>query len=201
MWHLTGLYVPRYGVYMVTRATPFRFEDEVLEKADAIAWHETRRRAGNLTRAIPRAQAVRLAIEEAYEARRDAITADEVAWRSLLDRAGGSTAMLTLHGVGVGEPRPETVTETTDRGRRAVLRTPPRYDELRVTMQINGDPVDARLLTEDDGEHLTSVFLTDSAGLARVYLGTLSRFVDGDRPAYADRRLYSLADELGLPHR
>lgn len=201
---------------MPTKNSVFRFEDEILAQADALASHESRR-AGNVTHGVSRAEAIRRAIRHAYQDALPQIEADRRAWDGLLALAGetiakrverdddhatfepdretfvrenGAAALLVLRGDGIGE-------QTSDGG---------LWERLAVTAFIGDEPIDLPLRVGGSGVSAiadvnepgsgTSVFLTDAEGVAHVYLGTLSRRRDEGR--YADRRLYSLAADLGF---
>jgi len=160
----------------------------------------TRERAGNAGGTVSVNEAIRTAIREAHEHRAGQLGADRAAWAELVARAGGETALLTLHGEGAEEPLPERRSKgTTPDGRRAVYVTPPRWKKMRVTAALDGIPIDVPLLVEEPpmADLHFDVFLTDAAGAARVYLGPLSRIVEG-HPAYYDNRLFRIARDLGL---
>lgn len=177
----------------------FRFTPDELESLEVLAGHLTRQRAGNVTPKVSRAEVVRHALAGLLERAAQQIAADHSAWTALVG-IGGETAMLTLHGEGQGEPLPEERTRfTTPDGREAVHVTPARWAKLEVTAKIDGHPVELPLIVEEPetSDLIVDVFLTDQDDEARVYLGPLSRIVES-HPAYYDRRLHSLADELRL---
>lgn len=157
----------------------------------------TLERAG---RAISVNEAIRTGIREAHERRAPRLAADRAAWAELVGRAGGETALLTLHGEGDGDPLPEVRGKgTTPDGRAAVYVTPPRWAKLRVAATLDGTRVDLPLVVEEPpmSDLHFDVFLTDRAGVARVYLGPLSRIVE-KHAAYYDNRLFRIAADLRL---
>lgn len=168
---------------MATKTTPFRFEDEVLTQADAIALHEARRTS---TADPNRSQAVRLAIAEAYAARQPAMEADLAAWNALVEMAGSPAAVLALDGVGVGVPL-----EAGDG-------LPKRWAELEVSVTLDGHPIDVPIVVEPLGRLSVAVFLSDQDGTAKVYLGPLSRQFE-QYDAWYSNRLFRIAADLRMP--
>jgi len=193
---------------MPTKNSVFRFEDEILAQADALASHESRRAAGNVTHDVSRAEAIRRAIRHAYQDALPEIEADRRAWDALVVLAGetivkrverddahatfvggreravrdsGAAALLVLRGDGIGEPTSEGL-----------------WERLAVSASIGDEPIDLPLEVVDEGT-LANVYLTDAEGVAHVYLGTLERQAHEGRAANSDRRLYSLAADLGFP--
>lgn len=165
---------------------------------DALAEHLTRRRAGNVTRAASRSEAARVAIAEAHERAADQMAADHAAWRALV-RLAGERAGRRL---GRTPDEPEWPALVQANGTAAMLTLEAKGEPLEVAARLDGEPADLPLIIEDEpgSDTLVSAYLTDQTGRARLYLGTVSRRdVEAGRPALADRRLYSLADELSLP--
>lgn len=177
----------------------FRFTPGELDSLDALTGHLTRQRAGNVTPRVSRAEVVRHALAGLHERAGDQIAADKAAWAALVAIAGPA-AMLTLHGKGEGEPLPEERTAAVmPGGRTATAIRPALWPRLAVTATVDGKPVDLPLRVEEPAasDLHADVILTDRDGRARIHLGPLSRIVEG-HPAYFDRRLHSLADELRL---
>jgi len=186
---------------MPTKNSVFRFEDEILAQADALASHESRRAAGNVTHGVSRAEAIRRAIRAAYQDALPQIEADRRAWDGLVALAGETIAKRVERDDkhATFEPDRETFVRNNGAAALLVLRGDGIGDpELRVSAFIGDEPIDLPLEVDDEpgSDTLVSVYLTDAEGVARVYLGTLSRQVDEGR--YADRRLYSLAADLGF---
>jgi Arc/MetJ-type ribon-helix-helix transcriptional regulator len=184
---------------MASEQVNVRVPDDELTMLDDLAGALARERAGNVTPTISRGDAVRLAIREAHERRAEQITADRAAWDALVAIAGPA-ALLTLHGQGEGEPLPEERAQTTlPGGRTATAIRPALWPCLAVIATVDGKPVDLPLRVEEPAasDLHADVILTDRDGRARIHLGPLSRIVEG-HPAYFDRRLHSLADELHL---
>lgn len=175
--------------YTAANSTPVtvRLTDAEIGQVDVIASHLT-----TGTGKPSRPDAIRRAISDLYARCAPAIAANQAAWDALVSMRGDA-ALLTLHGVGVGEPLPEDVTITRT-GRRDI--TPRRWEQMDVSVTLNGQPVELPLVIERAHLHFT-VYLTDQAGQARVCLGPLSRIV-GEHPAYYDNRLFRIAKELGL---
>lgn len=183
--------------WMPTKNSVFRLEDEVLALADAVGVHEARRAARGKIEPN-RTQALRVGIAEAYEARQPAMAADRAAWESFKSRAASEISTYSLHGRGVGDPIPAERTQLG--GPRGVTLAPlSLWGELEVTVFLDGRPVvNVPVIVEVEAASLSAtVFLTDEAGLAKVYLGPLSRVVD-EHDAYYDNRLFRLEQDLQL---
>lgn len=185
---------------MPTKNSVFRFEDEILAQADALASHESRR-AGNVTHGVSRAEAIRRAIRHAYQDALPEIEADRRAWDGLVALAGETLAKRIERDDDHATFVPDRETFVRDNGAAAllILRGDAGGEQeptLKVSASIGDEPIDLPLVIVEEPGSLVSVYLTDAAGLAHVYLGTLR--VDEGRADYADRRLYSLAADLGF---
>ncbi|MEJ7891724.1 MAG: hypothetical protein WKF94_03700 [Solirubrobacteraceae bacterium] len=189
---------------MATPITNYRFGEDTLSETD-----ETRRHMQRRTRSkVSGSEAVRVAIHNERQRLEPEIAADVGAWSELLRQvleAGHigdlEPARIVLRGTGHTEL--DEAVEVLPSG--AVSRIPARWETMTAQAFLGGfvpghdeDAValDLQLLVEHHSAIGATVFLTGEAGLARVYLGTLSLLVGDD--ALDSSRLSAIAEENGF---